>query len=209
MATPAQITANRINAQHSTGPKSEQGKQASAANALRDGLTSTKIFVRPGEQPEFDRFTLALLENVKPEGELESHLFDVLLHAAWNTQRCISLEAQIQIEADWKGLPDAMLDDELARKLDRIYRYKKMHEATQRHTLAELRRLQTERVYRGQQNAPSEESVLADTRAVNKPMAKPSRSSDVKSAFAILDAITAPPRLRNKANSNTGTAYGE
>ena len=35
MATPAQITANRLNAQRSTGPRSEEGKAASRFNALK------------------------------------------------------------------------------------------------------------------------------------------------------------------------------
>lgn len=39
MASAKQLAANRCNAQHSSGPKSEQGKRRSAINALRHGLT--------------------------------------------------------------------------------------------------------------------------------------------------------------------------
>jgi len=39
MASAKQLAANRRNAQHSSGPKSEQGKRRSAINALRHGLT--------------------------------------------------------------------------------------------------------------------------------------------------------------------------
>src|ERR1035441_5914001 len=39
MATPAQITANRANAQKSTGPRSAEGKSASRFNALKHGMT--------------------------------------------------------------------------------------------------------------------------------------------------------------------------
>lgn len=39
MASAKQLVANRRNAQHSSGPKSEQGKRRSAINALRHGLT--------------------------------------------------------------------------------------------------------------------------------------------------------------------------
>lgn len=40
MATPAQIRANRANAQRSTGPKTAAGRQKSAQNARKHGLTS-------------------------------------------------------------------------------------------------------------------------------------------------------------------------
>ena len=47
-ATPAQINANRLNAQRSTGPKSVEGKDAARRNALKHGLTGGGV-VLPGE----------------------------------------------------------------------------------------------------------------------------------------------------------------
>lgn len=41
MASPRQKAANRLNAAHSTGPKSEAGRRRSAVNARRHGLTSS------------------------------------------------------------------------------------------------------------------------------------------------------------------------
>jgi len=39
MASAKQLAANRLNAQRSSGPKSEEGKRRSSVNALRHGLT--------------------------------------------------------------------------------------------------------------------------------------------------------------------------
>ena len=50
MATPAQITANRANAQKSTGPRSAEGKSASRFNALKHGIDAASIVI-PGEDP--------------------------------------------------------------------------------------------------------------------------------------------------------------
>jgi len=50
MATPAQILANRTNAQKSTGPRSAEGKAVSRFNALKHGLDAESI-VLPGEDP--------------------------------------------------------------------------------------------------------------------------------------------------------------
>jgi hypothetical protein len=51
MSSPAQILANRANAQESTGPRSAEGKAASRFNALKHGLDARSI-VLPGEDPE-------------------------------------------------------------------------------------------------------------------------------------------------------------
>src|SRR5581483_5733834 len=40
MSSPSQVTANRLNAQHSTGPVTPEGKAASSRNALKSGLHS-------------------------------------------------------------------------------------------------------------------------------------------------------------------------
>ena len=48
MATLAQIHANRLNAQSSTGPRSDQGKAASRFNALKHGIEARSLVI-PGE----------------------------------------------------------------------------------------------------------------------------------------------------------------
>src|SRR5882757_1256172 len=50
MATPAQINANRANAQKSTGPRSQEGKSVSRFNALQHGLDAKSVII-PGEDP--------------------------------------------------------------------------------------------------------------------------------------------------------------
>ena len=54
MASPAQVLANRENAQHSSGPKTQEGKQASSRNSVRHGLTGTQI-IMPGKTPLLTR----------------------------------------------------------------------------------------------------------------------------------------------------------
>ena len=48
MATPAQLAANRANAQRSTGPRSVEGKSVSRFNALKHGVDAASIAL-PGE----------------------------------------------------------------------------------------------------------------------------------------------------------------
>jgi hypothetical protein len=101
-----------------------------------------------------------------PVGVNQDHLFTIILHAAWNIRRCYLLETEIQNEAIAKGLSDALLDDEMTRKLDRIYRHKKMRESSHRRAMAELRRQQTEDIWRRENQELLEESVLVDTGSI-------------------------------------------
>ena len=50
MATAAQIAANRLNVQKSTGPRTPEGKAASSSNALKHGMDAASIVI-PGEDP--------------------------------------------------------------------------------------------------------------------------------------------------------------
>src|SRR5882724_9856553 len=106
MATAAQVIANHANAQHSTGPRTVEGKLASSQNSVTTGLTSVKIFVRPTEQDTFNQFESNLLAEMHPEGTTQTHHFTLILHAAWNLRRCLELENQIQQEALSKGISD-------------------------------------------------------------------------------------------------------
>jgi hypothetical protein len=65
MATPAQITANRKNAQRSTGPTSPEGLLAAMRNSLGHGLASNENFyMLPEENRDaFEGFTLVSVPN--------------------------------------------------------------------------------------------------------------------------------------------------
>ena len=117
MATDRQIEANRQNAQLSTGPRSAEGKQRVAANALKHGLTGRQI-VLPNENPdEFDAFRRALRDDFDPRGMLEEVLVDKIVADAWRLRRVPRLEAAIHARDKHEVELDA-LNSELAR----IYR---------------------------------------------------------------------------------------
>ena len=68
MASDAQILANRINAQHSTGPKTAEGKERSKRNALTHGLTATVVI--PGEVEGEVAYRVALAqESLAPDDD--------------------------------------------------------------------------------------------------------------------------------------------
>jgi len=92
MATIAQINANQINAQASTGPRTVEGKARSAANAVSFGLFSSRGLVRPEEIEEHDQLRAGLAEELKPDTILEHAMAAQILHAMWRLRRCAQVE---------------------------------------------------------------------------------------------------------------------
>ena len=65
---------NRANAQHSTGPRSESGKQRSALNALTHGLTA-RTAVLPSEDPAaYEQHHRQFLDEHRPATPTETQL---------------------------------------------------------------------------------------------------------------------------------------
>jgi hypothetical protein len=88
-------TINRQNAQHSTGPRTEAGKQRSSMNALQHGLTATTA-VLPTEDPAtYQQHCLNFQNEYQPATPTETHLVQELTDTSWRLNRIPLLEAQL------------------------------------------------------------------------------------------------------------------
>jgi hypothetical protein len=74
MATPAQILANRQNAEKSSGPVTAEGRARVSQNATKLGLFSVVNFVRFEEQDIFNEFESGYLAELSPRTPLEQTL---------------------------------------------------------------------------------------------------------------------------------------
>ena len=93
MATDRQIEANRNNAQHSTGPRTPEGKQRSAQNAVTHGLAARHAII-PGEGPaDYDDLLLSYREVFGPSDPYEHTLIRQMADAEWRLRRISRLEA--------------------------------------------------------------------------------------------------------------------
>jgi hypothetical protein len=93
MATQAQIDANRVNAQKSTGPRTTEGRAAVRQNALKHGLTSMSP-VAPGEDPaEFLQFLAGWTQSYLPIGPAEEEVVRTAVVASWRLRRISAIEA--------------------------------------------------------------------------------------------------------------------
>jgi hypothetical protein len=95
MSTAAQITANRSNAQLSTGPTSEAGKSRSSLNAVKTALTGRTILL-PGDDVEsYTTLVARFMKDFEPVGEEETLLVQSIADTLWRLFRIPSLESAI------------------------------------------------------------------------------------------------------------------
>jgi hypothetical protein len=145
MATPAQITANRANAQKSTGPRSAEGKSASRFNALKHGIDAASLVI-PGEDPaDYDALAAAYHRDFRPVTPFEAFHVDTMLRAAWQKRRLQPVEAGLYrtllAESPGTSLAAALLADSPAAKLlARVQRQIAAFERTWYRAEAALRR---------------------------------------------------------------------
>jgi len=104
-----QIKANQTNAQKSTGPVTEEGKQIVANNALKHGLFS-KHLVLSDENPEDYQLLLdGLQTELKPVCTLEQSLVERIAVTLWRQRRLIRSEtAHIELSNKPRNIATAV-----------------------------------------------------------------------------------------------------
>ena len=91
-----QIAANRRNAKKSTGPKTEQGKAASARNAIKHGLCARQVIVNSNyleeNEDDYEALLNSLYKDLKPRGLLQMALVRRIANCLWRSERAPAAE---------------------------------------------------------------------------------------------------------------------
>jgi len=95
MASDAQIRANRLNAQKSTGPRTAAGKAVVAQNAVRHGLLAEQVVIRGEDPGQFEFYRAQMLEEMAPAGTMESMLAERAVGLAWRLRRAERIQAEV------------------------------------------------------------------------------------------------------------------
>jgi hypothetical protein len=93
--TEAQLTANRENAQLSTGPRTIEGRKRSSLNAFRHGLTGQIVMHTPEDEQAFKKHCDGIREALAPVGALELDLAQAIAEDRWRLNRARALENSI------------------------------------------------------------------------------------------------------------------
>src|SRR6202167_5396816 len=110
MTSEKQIEANRRNALLSTGAKTEEGRNRSRMNALRHGLTGQVTTMTDEDRAAHDQFSKALINDLAPEGAMETQLAQRIATDSWRLNRASAIEDNLfalgLYEHSGKLLPD-------------------------------------------------------------------------------------------------------
>ncbi len=188
MATEAQIEANRINAQKSTGPRTPEGKATVAQNAVTHGLLARTAVLHGEDWEEHTCFSEDLLNELYPDGVMEQELADRIVSLSWRMRRAM-LNQNAIFEALYDKYVAAHKDEPVPqhdpaegrpfdgaprlgqmmvadfageRVLERMLAYERRIESSLYRTTAEFRRLQAERKARGNRYRLSDRPSLPD-----------------------------------------------
>ena len=174
-----QLRANHANAQLSTGPRTEEGKQVSRLNGLRHGLTGQVSIMTEDNRREHDAFCNPITARLNPDGPLELQLANMIAHDYWRLNRVQSIEDGIF--AMGHGHPanrvdtgaeqaDVLLSEATtfmrkSKEILNLTLYESRINRNLKKNMEELRRLQTER--KAQQEKDLEEAQLLHQLAVH------------------------------------------
>ncbi len=132
MSTSAQIDANRANAKHSTGPKTEAGKAAVSQNNFRHGFAGAFVVLPDESKEQYEALLVALAEEHQPATTTERILVEKMAQHHWTTQRALLFETMA-------------FGEDLLATVALLTRYRTSHERGFRNALADLLKLRSER----------------------------------------------------------------
>ncbi len=140
MSTQSQIAANKANAQHSTGPRSEQGKAASSQNHTKFGFNGHFMVLPWEKQEDFDALAKNLSDQHRPRTEFEIDLVKKMAEHYWLSRRALLLQEMCF------DLDHLKCDDYHEKKLALYLRYQTTQERAFERCSNELRKLRNEKV---------------------------------------------------------------
>ena len=88
-----QIETNRRNAQLSTGPVTETGKQRSRQNAVRHGLTAETVIDALEDADDYAAFEMAVTADYDAQTAVERELVLRLASLLWRLRRATAIES--------------------------------------------------------------------------------------------------------------------
>jgi hypothetical protein len=94
-ATAAQFHANRSNSKSSTGPRSENGKQTSAMNGFKHGLTGQRMILQEHETEPYRRLTNELRAQYLPATEIENQLVQHIIDCNMRLNRAAAIDCNL------------------------------------------------------------------------------------------------------------------
>ncbi len=165
--SPAQLQANRANAQLSTGPTSLDGKATSCLNAVKTALTGRTVLLHTDDAAEYQHHIAELEKELAPVGARERDLVQSIADTLWRLRRIPALEfaiyaqGRVEFAGDFNEhdfeLRPSLIDLKTFMTYEKQLRNLQLQEARlsrrREKETAELRQLQQERQQKEEKTA--------------------------------------------------------
>jgi len=159
MSSPARIIANQANSQHSTGPRTDEGKAKSSLNAVKTGLTGRTVLLPDDDIAAYRQHVTSLEARYRPVSDAERLLVQSIADTEWRAARIPTLEAGIyalgriefaaSVEHEDPAIRPALLDARTflvyQRQLNNLTLQENRLRRQREKDIAELKQLQAER----------------------------------------------------------------
>jgi hypothetical protein len=159
MATRAQNRANKANAQQSTGPKTNAGKQASKYNRTRHGLAGKQVVIHCEDAAAYEALRIDLIDSYQPANVAETALVDEIAQNYWRLQRARAIEAET-FNVHCHGADPIIGYESAAPKFETIRRYMASIERAYHRAMTQLHLEQSTRRKREKEEAPAQSRVV-------------------------------------------------
>jgi hypothetical protein len=195
----AKLAANQANAQLSTGPRTDIGKQTSSKNALKTGLTGQTVLLPTDHLPAYEALIARFQKKYNPANPEETKLVQSIIDTTWRLERITNLDfaifamGAVELADEFPDLDPAtraqVIQAQTYLKYEKQLRNLHTQEARLQRLLnketAELQRLQSERLQM--------EAQLQAFRAAKAAKNQPSKTAATEfgfefESFANLDA---------------------
>lgn len=104
-----QIEANRKNSEKSTGPKTSEGKQTVASNAVKHGLFARQLILSDEDPTEYQALVDGLQAALSPVGALEYALVERIAVTLWRQRRLVGAEtAAIELNRQERKIAESV-----------------------------------------------------------------------------------------------------
>ena len=80
---------------HSTGPRTAEGKQRSSLNALRHGLTGQTVVIHAEDRVAHDKFCRNFFDDFQPKTAMERQLVQTVADCSWRLNRLRAMEQSL------------------------------------------------------------------------------------------------------------------